>query len=126
MPVSEHYIEFIHDLLADFEPLRIKRMFGGAGVYSGDLFFAILAEDTLYLKVDDGNRREYEALGIQPFSYVRKDGRMATMSYYPVPSEILDNPDALTPWARQAIDAAQRGAARQATRRRKPQGSRSR
>ena len=126
MPVSEHYIEFIHDLLADFEPLRIKRMFGGAGVYSGDLFFAILAEDTLYLKVDNGNRREYEALGIQPFAYVRKDGRMATMSYYPVPSEILDNPDALAPWARQAMDAAQRGAARQATRRRKPQGSRSR
>ena len=124
MPVSQHYIEFIQDLLADFEPLRIKRMFGGAGVYSGDLFFAILAEDTLYLKVDDGNRGEYEALGIQPFAYVRKDGRMATMSYYPVPSEILDNPDALAPWARQAMDAAQRGgAARQATRRRKPQGS---
>ena len=126
MAVSEHYIEFIHDLLADFEPLRIKRMFGGAGVYSGDLFFAILAEDTLYLKVDDGNRRAYEALGIQPFAYVRKDGRMATMSYYPVPSEVLDNPDALAPWARQAMDAAQRGAARQATRRRKPQGSGSR
>ena len=126
MAVSEHYIEFIHDLLADFEPLRIKRMFGGAGVYSGDLFFAILVEDTLDLKVDDGSRREYEALGIQPFAYVRKDGRMATMSYYPVPSEILDNPDALAPWARQAMDAAQRGAARQATRRRKPQGSGSR
>ena len=126
MAVSEHYIEFIHDLLADFEPLRIKRMFGGAGVYSGDLFFAILVEDTLYLKVDAGNRREYEALGIQPFSYARKDGRMATLSYYPVPSEILDNPDALAPWARQAMDAAQRGAARQATRRRKPQGSGSR
>ena len=123
MPVSQHYIEFIHDLLADFEPLRIKRMFGGAGVYSGDLFFAILVDDTLYLKVDDRNRREYEALGIQPFAYVRKDGRMATMSYYPVPSEILDNPDALAPWAQQAMDAAQRGAVRQATGRRKPQGS---
>ena len=123
MPVSAHYIEFIHDLLADFEPLRIKRMFGGAGVYSGDLFFAILAEDTLYLKVDDGNRGRYEALGIQPFAYVRRDGRMATMRYYPVPSEILDNPDVLTPWARQAMDAAQRGAARQSTRGRKPQRS---
>ncbi len=126
MPVSEHYIEFMHDLLADFEPLRIKRMFGGAGIYSGNLFFAILAEDTLYLKVDDGNRGGYETLGIQPFSYVRRDGRMATMSYCPVPSEILDNPDALAPWARKAIGAALRGAARQATKRRKPQGSRNR
>jgi DNA transformation protein len=98
-------------------------MFGGAGVYSGELFIAILAEDTLYLKVDDENRGRYEALGIQPFSYVRRDGRMATMSYYPVPSEILDSPDALAPWARQAMDAAQRGAARQATKKRRPQGA---
>ena len=122
MSVSVQYIEFIHDLLADFAPLRIKRMFGGAGVYSGDLFFAILAEDTLYLKVDDGNRAGYEALGIQPFAHVGKDGRTATMSYYPVPAESLDNPDALAPWARQALDAARRGVARQATKRRRPQG----
>jgi TfoX/Sxy family transcriptional regulator of competence genes len=47
MPVSEHYIAFVQDLLTDFEPLRIKRMFGGAGIYSGDLFFAILVEDAL-------------------------------------------------------------------------------
>jgi DNA transformation protein len=112
MPVSEHYIAFVHDLLADFEPLRIKRMFGGAGIYSGDLFFAILVEDTLYLKVDDGNRGAYQDRGIQPFSYEGKDGRRATMSYYPVPSELLDDPDALAPWARQAIDAAQRAAAK--------------
>jgi DNA transformation protein len=77
----------------------------------------------MYLKVDNGNRGEYEALGIQPFSGVRKDGRMATMSYYPVPSEVLDNPDALAPWAQQAMDAAQRGAVRQAAGRRKSQGS---
>ena len=114
MPVSEHYIAFVHDLLADFEPLRIKRMFGGAGIYSGDLFFAILVEDTLYLKVDDGNRGAYQDRGIQPFSYESKDGRRGTMSYYPVPSEVLDNPDVLAPWARKAMDAAQRAAAKQA------------
>ena len=69
MPVSEHYIAFVQDLLAGFAPLRIKRMFGGAGIYSGDLFFAILVEDTLYLKVDDGNRAAYQDRGIQPFVY---------------------------------------------------------
>lgn len=123
MPVSEHYMEFVRDLLADFEPLRIKRMFGGAGVYSGDLFFAILVEDTLYLKVDEGNRGGYEGRGLRPFSYVRKDGRMATMSYYPVPSELLDNPEALAPWAREALDAAQRAAVRRAAKGRKRAGS---
>jgi TfoX/Sxy family transcriptional regulator of competence genes len=54
-------------------------------------------EDTLYLKVGDGNRATYQDRGIQPFSYEGKDGRRATMSYYPVPAELLDDPDALTP-----------------------------
>jgi DNA transformation protein and related proteins len=123
MPVSEHYIAFVQDLLADFEPLRIKRMFGGAGIYSGDLFFAILVEDALYLKVDDGNREPYQARGIQPFAYEGKDGRRATMSYYPVPPELLDDPNALAPWARQAIDAARRAATKPARPGRKAQGS---
>jgi DNA transformation protein len=121
--VSDHYIAFVQDLLADFAPLRIKRMFGGAGVYSGDLFFAILVEDNLYLKVDDGNRAAYQDRGIQPFVYEGKDGRRETMSYYPVPPELLDDPDALAPWARQAIDAAQRTAAKQARSGRKAPGS---
>jgi DNA transformation protein len=123
VPVSDHYIAFVQDLLADFAPLRIKRMFGGAGIYSGDLFFAILVEDDLYLKVDDGNRAAYQARGIQPFVYEGKDGRRATMSYYPVPPELLDDPDALAPWARQAIDAARRTAAKQARSGRKAPGS---
>ena len=98
-------------------------MFGGAGIYSGDLFFAILVEDTLYLKVEDGNREPYQARGIQPFAYEGKNGRRATMSYYPVPSELLDDPDAFAPWARQAMDAARRTAAKQARSRRKAAGS---
>ena len=123
MSVSDHYIAFVQDLLAGFAPLRIKRMFGGAGIYSGDLFFAILVEDTLYLKVDDGNREPYRARGIQPFSYEGKNGRRATMNYYPVPSELLDDPDALAPWARQAIDAARRAATKPARSGSKAQGS---
>lgn len=123
MPVSEHYIAFVQDLLANFAPLRIKRMFGGAGIYSGDLFFAILVEDNLYLKVDDGNRAAYQARGIQPFSYEGKNGRRATMSYYPVPAELLDDPAALAPWARHAIDAAQRAATKPARSGRKVPGS---
>ena len=43
MPVTDGYIEFVRDLLGSFEPLRVKRMFGGAGVYSADVFFAIIA-----------------------------------------------------------------------------------
>lgn len=116
MPVSDDYLDFVRDLLADFEPLRIKRMFGGAGIYSGELFFAILAGDILYLKVDDGNRAGFEERGIRPFTYETKAGRTGTMSYYPVPSEAMDDPEALNPWARGALEAALRAARKPDTR----------
>jgi TfoX/Sxy family transcriptional regulator of competence genes len=44
MPVTDGTIAFVRDLLGSFEPLRVKRMFGGAGIYSRDLFFAIVVE----------------------------------------------------------------------------------
>jgi len=108
MPVSDGYIEFARDLLAPFEPLRIKRMFGGAGVYSEGLFFAILADDTLYLKVDDLTRPDYEACDLHPFTYTTKNGRTASMSYYPVPPHVLDEPEALAEWSRKAVETARR------------------
>lgn len=108
MPVTDDYMEFIKELLAEFEPLRIKRMFGGAGVYSGELFFAILVDDELYLKVDDGNRADYERRGLHPFTYQMKNGRTSTMSYYPVPADLLEEPEELALWARGALEAAAR------------------
>src|SRR5262245_27724796 len=52
MPVSVAYKSFILDLLSDFGPVSIRHMFSGAGVYADGVMFAILAEDTLYLKAD--------------------------------------------------------------------------
>ena len=117
MSVTDGYIEFVRDLLGSFEPLRVKRMFGGAGVYSADVFFAIVADDALYLKVDDRTRSGYESRGLRPFAYRMKNGRTATMSYYPVPPEVLDDPEALDIWVREAVEVAKRAARKQPLRR---------
>ena len=116
MPVTDGYIAFVRDLLGSFEPLRVKRMFGGAGIYSTDVFFAIVVDDALYLKVDDHNRSGYESRGLQPFTYQTKNGRTTTMSYYPVPPEVLDDPEALSIWAREAVEVAKRAARKQSLR----------
>lgn len=108
MPVSDEYIAYVKDLLREFTPLRVKRMFAGAGVYSGDLFFAIIVDDELYLKVDDENRADYEAHGLAPFTFARKGGKRATMSYYPVPAEVLEDAELLHDWVREALHAAYR------------------
>jgi DNA transformation protein len=110
MPVSDEYIDLVRDLLADFEPLRIKRMFGGAGIYSDELFFAILVDNALYLKTDDLNREDFARRGLRPFTYQTKAGRTGSMSYYPVPAEALEDQDKLGDWARGALEAARRAA----------------
>jgi DNA transformation protein len=76
-------------------------MFGGVGLYAGDVFFGILAADTLYLKVDDSNRSQYEAEGMRAFRpYADKP---VSMSYYQVPARVLEDPDELAAWAAASI-----------------------
>ena len=79
-------------------------MFGGVGIYSGELFFALLAEDTLYFKVDDSNRPDFESRGMGPFLPFGDD--RDKMQYYQVPAELLEDPDALRPWAEKSITVA--------------------
>jgi len=81
MPVSAAYKSFIQDLLADFGPVSIRRMFSGAGVYADGVMFAILADDTLYLKADEVSARDFAAEGKGPFTYRPKD---VVKSLYPI------------------------------------------
>lgn len=85
-------------------------MFGGVGIYAGDLFFALIADDTLYFKVDDSNRPDFEARGMGPFRPFGEDGEV--MQYYRVPEELLDDPEPLGAWAEKAILVARRAKGR--------------
>lgn len=108
MGISTETIEYIRGQLAAFEPIRVQRMFGGAGLYSADLFFAIIVDDELYLKVDDDNRADYEARDIKPFRYETKAGRTQTMSYYPPPPDVVEDADELGIWVAKSLEAAWR------------------
>jgi DNA transformation protein len=85
-------------------------MFGGVGLYSADCFFAIVAADELFFKVDDGNRPDYEAARSEPFRPVAN--RAVAMSYWRVPVEVLEDQSELTTWALAAIRAAGSAAAK--------------
>ena len=56
----------------------------------------IVASDELYLKVDESNRGEYEAMGSAPFSYEKKNGKAMSMSYWKVPGEVIEDRERLT------------------------------
>ncbi|HEU5260010.1 MAG TPA: TfoX/Sxy family protein [Gemmatimonadales bacterium] len=107
MPVSESFGTFIVDQLSRVVPrVRARSMFGGVGIYAGDAFFGLIADDTLYLKVDESNRPDFEARGMGPFRPYGEGGEV--MQYYEVPADLLEDTDALRPWAEKAIAVAGR------------------
>ena len=102
MPISLTYKAFVQDLLAEFGPVDIRSMFSGAGVYADGVMFALLANDTLYLKADADFARDFEAEGKRPFTYRPKGGKPVAMSYWEVPERLLDDPSELAAWAHRA------------------------
>lgn len=105
MAVSKEYKAFIQEILSGFGPVTVRSMFGGAGVFLEDVMFALIAGETLYLKVDDRNRHDFEAERMGPFTYQGKN-RPMEMSYFELPERLYDDPEDLTDWARRAYDAA--------------------
>lgn len=114
MRVTDGFRAFVLEQLSGVKSLRARAMFGGVGLYAGDVFFGILAADVLYLKVDDSNRRQFEMVGMPPFKPYAD--RPMTMSYYQVPAGVLEDSDELAAWARASVRAAERmGATRRRT-----------
>jgi DNA transformation protein len=107
--VSPEYREYVAELFEGLGPIAIRRMFGGAGVFYDDVMFALIVDDTLYLKVDDSNRHDFEEAGSGPFTFEKKKtGRTMLTSYYELPETLFDDSDDMIAWARTSIDVALR------------------
>ena len=107
MSVSPSFRSFVLDQLARAAPsVRSRAMFGGVGIYSGELFFALIADDTVYFKVDDTNRPDFVSRGMEPFRPMGMEGEV--MQYYAVPEDVLEDPESLKPWVEGALAAARR------------------
>jgi DNA transformation protein len=106
VPVSDEYLTYLLDQLECVGPVTSKRMFGGAGVYLEGVFFAIIANDVLYFKVDETNKKDYEAAGMGPFRPFPH--KPTTIKYYEVPAGVLEDRETLRVWAEKALEAALR------------------
>ncbi|MGR4068581.1 TfoX/Sxy family protein [Halomonas sp. LR3S48] len=104
------YTDYLQDVFARFGPVSARRMFGGHGLYHQGLMFALVADDTLYLKADDGNVGDFEREGLEPFLY-HKAGREVRMSYYRAPEAIFEDQELAAEWAGGAFAAALRAKA---------------
>ena len=109
MAASEGFKDFIRDQLAGFGAITIRTMFSGAGIYADGVMFALVANDVLYLKADETSAGAFAAEGMSPFTCSRTGKAPVAMSYWEVPPRLLEEPDELAAWAREAYRVARVG-----------------
>ncbi|HME40886.1 MAG TPA: TfoX/Sxy family protein [Steroidobacteraceae bacterium] len=105
MAVSDEFLQYVLEQLAGIGRVAPRRMFGAVGLYHEERIFGLIARDTLYFKVDDSNRGDYEARGMDRFRPYA-DRPLLSMTYYAVPADILEDADECTSWARKSLRAA--------------------
>jgi DNA transformation protein and related proteins len=108
MAASEGFAEFLREQLAPLGRISMRRMFSKTGVFCEGVMLGMVADDTLYFRVDDENRAAFkEAEAYPPLNY-EKQGRTIDLSFWRAPERLLDEPDELVSWARAALAAARR------------------
>jgi DNA transformation protein and related proteins len=112
MVASDSFAEFLREQLAPLGRITMRRMFGKTGVFCDDVMLGMVTENTLYFRVDDHNRATFkEAASFPPLNYQKK-GAAIDLSFWRVPERLFDDPDELVSWARAALAAARRVAAK--------------
>jgi DNA transformation protein len=112
MVASDSFAEFLREQLAPLGRVTLRRMFGKSGVFCDGVMFGMVTDNMLYLRVDDHNRAAFkEAASVPPLNY-RKQGHIIDLAFWNAPERLFDEPDEFVAWARAALGAARRVAAK--------------
>src|SRR5205814_8614976 len=85
---------------------------GTLSMFCDRMLFAMVVDNMLYFRGDDGNRAAFnEAESFPPLNY-KKQGEIIDLSFWRAPERLFDEPDGLVDWARIALEAASRVAAK--------------
>ncbi len=99
------------ELLRLLGPVQARGMFGGWGLYLHGHIFGLVIEGQLYLKTDELTQPDFERAGCRPFVFDAREKSVATR-YFTPPEDVADDPRGITPWARRAVESAERAALR--------------
>ena len=117
------FVAHVVEQLRPFGPVTVRSMFGGWGIYRDGVFFALVADDTLYFKSDDENRAQFERASPGPFTFEKK-GETVVTHYFAVPEDAFEDAQVMTRWARLGYAAALRAARKRRPRRKAPSRTR--
>ncbi len=112
MVASKSFAEFLREQLTPMGRLTMRRMFGKTGVFCNGLMFGMIADDVLFVRVDEHNKAVFKEAGSTPPLNYEKQGRTIDLAFWRVPERLLDEPAELVTWARAALAAARRVAVR--------------
>jgi DNA transformation protein len=122
VPESQGFIEFAVELLGRVGPVRARAMFGGHGLYRGDVMIGLVDDDEIFLKTDEETRPRFEEAGCRRWIFEGGGKRMES-SYFRPPDEAHESPEDMEPWGRLAVEAGRRAAAAKRARKAKaPKG----
>lgn len=96
---SDSFRDFVLDQLEGLRGVTCRSMFGGYGLYQGEVFFGIIHKGRLYLKTNETSRAAYRERGMKPF---RPNAKQTLKTYYEVPVDVMENAEQLVVWAGQA------------------------
>ncbi|MFZ4508499.1 MAG: TfoX/Sxy family protein [Fimbriimonas sp.] len=105
MPVSPEKVDQFLQRLGEVRPITSRKMFGGIGLYSDGVFFAVIDNDRLYFKSDAETDPTYEAHGSA--QWVIEGDPPSPMPYREVPASVFAGPD-LGAWIDAAVAVATR------------------
>ncbi len=109
--VEKEFVSYVVELMQSIGPVRSKGMFGGHGIFLGELMFGLVADSTLYLKADKETENAFKEKGLEAFTYQKK-GKKLEMSYYQAPEEALEDGQEMNFWANKAYSTALRAASK--------------
>jgi len=96
---DDSFKEFVLDQLKELPGVTARSMFGGYGIYQGEVFFAIIHQSRLYFKTNDRTRPAYVKKGMKPF---RPNAKQTLKTYYEVPVDIIEDSEQLVEWSEKA------------------------
>ena len=108
MALKPEFRDFLLELFEPFGPIVIKPMFGFVGLYAGEIFFGVVADERVYLKADEKTRVDFEAEGKSHLTIHLRSGDIGATSYYEIPDRLYDDPKELALWSRKAVEIASR------------------
>lgn len=100
------------DLFSEFGPISLRKMFSGFGITADGVNFAMALRAGIIFRVDELTIPRYDAEGAKPFQYDTRNKTVVVNSYRHLPERLYDDPEELADWAREAVGAAKRAAAK--------------